>query len=40
MFKKIYSLQQKIYELKNRKVDIGVPIFMIHHVSDVPRMRK
>lgn len=37
MFKKIYSLQQKIYELKNRKVDIGVPIFMIHHVSDVPK---
>lgn len=34
MFKKIYSLQQKIYEFKRRSVDIGVPIFMIHHVSD------
>lgn len=35
MFKKIYSLQQKIYEFK-RKSDTGVPIFMIHHVSDDP----
>lgn len=36
MIKKIYSLQQKIYEFKRRSVDIGVPIFMIHHVSDAP----
>lgn len=36
MFKKIYSLQQKIYEFKSRSVDTGVPIFMIHHVSDAP----
>lgn len=35
MFRKIYSLQQKICEFKRRN-DSGLPIFMIHHVCDSP----
>ena len=37
MFKKIYSLQQKICEFKRRSYDTGLTVFMVHHVSKDPR---
>lgn len=37
MFKKIYSLQQKICEFKRRSSDTGLTVFMVHHVSKDPR---
>ena len=36
MFRKVYSLQQKIYEFKGRSSGVGLPIYMVHHVSDTP----
>ena len=34
MFRKLYSLQQKIFEHSRRTVEDGVPIFMVHHVTN------
>lgn len=36
MYRKLYSLQQKIYEHSRRKTGEGLPIFMVHHVDDFP----